>query len=87
MRAAFSYYRHKLSPEGLEHSRKRAEQKLAMPVLAFGAETGVGTALIDTMRLVASDVRGGVFEDCGHYMPEEAPRSVAEQIMIFLNRR
>ena len=85
-RAAFSYYRHKLSREGLERSRKRAEQKLAMPVLAFGAETGVGTALIDTMRLVASDVRGGVFEDCGHYMPEEAPRSVAEQIMIFLNR-
>ena len=55
-----------------------------MPVLAFGAETGVGAALIDTMRFVAADVRGGVFEDCGHYMPEEAPRAVADQIIRFL---
>jgi hypothetical protein len=52
-----------------------------MPVLAYGAETGVGAALIDTMRLVASDVSVGVFEGCGHYMPEEAPRAVAEQVI------
>jgi hypothetical protein len=36
-RAALSYYRHKLGPEGLAHSQARAERKLAMPVLAFGA--------------------------------------------------
>jgi pimeloyl-ACP methyl ester carboxylesterase len=82
-RAALSYYRHKFSPEGIAHSRTRAAQKLAMPVLAFGAETGVGAMLIDTMRLVAIDVNGGVFEGCGHYMPEEAPRAVAEQIIRF----
>jgi pimeloyl-ACP methyl ester carboxylesterase len=85
MRAAFSYYRHILNPEGLEQSRKRAERKLPMPVLAFGADAGVGTTLIDTMRLVTSDVRGGVFAGCGHYMPEEAPRAVAEQIVKFMN--
>jgi pimeloyl-ACP methyl ester carboxylesterase len=56
-----------------------------MPVLAFGAETGVGAALIDTMRLVATDVRGGVFAGSGHYMPEEAPRAVAEQILTFMS--
>jgi pimeloyl-ACP methyl ester carboxylesterase len=83
-RAALSYYRHKLSPEGLAHSQARAEYKLTIPVLAFGAETGVGTALIETMRLVATDVRGGVFVSCGHYMPEEAPRAVAEQIIMFM---
>jgi hypothetical protein len=41
-RTALSYYRHKLSPEGIAHSRARSERKLAMPVLAFGAENGVG---------------------------------------------
>ncbi|WP_244107276.1 hypothetical protein [Burkholderia sp. BCC0419] len=55
-----------------------------MPVLAFGAEAGVGTMLLDTMRLVAQDVRGGVFNACGHYMPEEAPRAVADQILAFI---
>jgi pimeloyl-ACP methyl ester carboxylesterase len=83
-RASLSYYRHKLSPEGLAHSRARAEYRLAIPVLAFGAETGVGTALIETMRLVATSVHGGVFANCGHYMPEEAPRTVAEQIIKFM---
>ena len=84
-RAALSYYRAGFSPEGLEGSRARAERKLDIPILAFGAETGVGAGLIDTMRLVATDVRGGVFEGCGHYMPEEAPRALAEQVLKFLN--
>jgi len=83
-RAALSYQRHFLSPEGIAHSRERAERKLGMPVLAFGAESGVGAVLLDTMRLVATDVRGGVFAGCGHYMPDEAPRAVAEQIIKFM---
>lgn len=84
-RAALSYYRHKLGPEGIGHSRERAERKLAMPVQAFGADAGVGAMLLDTMRLVATDVRGGVFADCGHYMPEEAPRALAEHVIRFMN--
>jgi pimeloyl-ACP methyl ester carboxylesterase len=83
-RAALAYYRHNLGPEGLADSKARAERKLAMPVQAYGAESGVGAALIDTMRLVAGDVSGGVFEGCGHYMPEEAPRAVAAQVIRFM---
>jgi pimeloyl-ACP methyl ester carboxylesterase len=83
-RAALSYYRHKLGPEGIAHGRARADRKLAIPVLAFGAEIGGGATLIDTMRLVAADGRGGVFAGCGHYMPEEAPRAVAEQVIRFM---
>jgi len=85
-RAALSYQRHNLGPEGIAHTRARAERKLAMPVLAVGAESGVGAMLLDTMRLVAADVRGGVFAGCGHYMPEEAPRAVAEQIIRFMGK-
>jgi pimeloyl-ACP methyl ester carboxylesterase len=33
---------------------------------------------------VAADVRGGVFAGCGHYVAEEAPRAVAEQIIAFM---
>jgi pimeloyl-ACP methyl ester carboxylesterase len=85
MRAALSYQRHTLGPEGIAHTRARAERKLAMPVLAVGAEGGVGAVLVDTMRLVAADVRGSVFAGCGHYMAEEAPRAVAEQIIRFMS--
>jgi pimeloyl-ACP methyl ester carboxylesterase len=83
-RSALSYYRHMFSPEGLEQSRARTERQLRLPILAFGADKGVGTGLLDTMRLVAIDVRGGVFEACGHYIPEEAPRSLADQIIKFM---
>ena len=57
-----------------------------MPVLAVGAESGVGATLIDTMSLVAADVRGAVFAACGHYIPEEAPRAVAKQIIRFMGK-
>lgn len=85
LRAALSYYRHQFSQQGLAESRQRAERKLGIPVLAFGAQQGVGTVLIETMKLVADDVRGGVLNACGHYMPEEAPRTVARLIIEFVN--
>jgi pimeloyl-ACP methyl ester carboxylesterase len=83
MRAALAYQRHNLGAEGLADTRARAERQLAMPVLAVGADGGVGTQLFDTMRLVAADVRGVVLSGCGHYLPEEAPRAVGEQIIRF----
>jgi pimeloyl-ACP methyl ester carboxylesterase len=85
-RAALSYYRHNLGPEGIARTRARAERKLAMPVLAFGADSGVGAMVLDTMRLIAPDVRGGLFAGCGHYMPEEAPSAVAQQIIRFMGK-
>ena len=84
-RAALAYYRAAFSPEGLAQIRARAGRKLSMPVLALGAETGVGDVLLDTMRLVATDARGGTLRDCGHYMPEERPATVAGALIGFLS--
>ena len=47
--------------------------------------TGVGVALINTMRLAATHVRGGGFNCCGHDMLEEAPRAVPEQVNKFVS--
>lgn len=82
-RSALAYYRHAFGAEGLAHNCQRAKTRLDAPVLAFGAQKGAGSMLFDTMRTVAHDVRGGVFNDCGHYMPEEAPRVVASEILAF----
>jgi hypothetical protein len=81
MRAALSYYRTAFSPEGLAQSRDRAERQPTMPVLAFGAERGVGEGLIDTLRPIATEVRGGVMAGCGHYMPEESPEERTPPIL------
>ncbi len=85
-RAALSYYRQNLGPDGIPETRVRAQRKLPMPVLAFGADAGVGALVLDTMRPIAPDARGGVFAGCGHYVAEEAPRAVAEQIISFMGK-
>lgn len=82
-RAALSYYRHAFSPEGLKTNEERAIRPLSIPVLAFGADNGAGASLIETMKSIATTVSGGVFGDCGHYIPEEAPRRVAEELLRF----
>jgi pimeloyl-ACP methyl ester carboxylesterase len=49
--------------------------KFDMPVLCFGGalDRRRGMAAIESWRRVAVDVRGGIAEGCGHWIPEERP--------------
>ena len=83
MRAGFEYFRN------FEQDAKDFEQfsktKLAMPVLVLTGEKASGTFLIDQARLVATDVQGQVVTGSGHWLIDEAPRSVIPAIIDFLN--
>ena len=59
--------------------------KLRMPVLCYGGPLGRGRgmAAIESWRRVAEDVRGGVVEGCGHWIPEERPDWTLEQLLAF----
>ncbi|MDZ5647199.1 alpha/beta hydrolase [Nitrospirillum sp. BR 11828] len=83
LRSTFAYYREVFRPEELARAKTRAGKGLALPILAVGARTGVGTALADTLRGHAADVRAQVL-DCGHYVPEEAPDDLAALLVDFL---
>lgn len=54
-----------------------------MPVMVWGASGGVGNVLVDTLKGIADTVTGGTIDACGHYVPEEAPEVVIEQLMSF----
>jgi len=82
-RAGFAYYRTLFNGDGLEQNRKRATQRLSIPVMAWGASDGVGNVLLNTLRGIAEDVAGGTIEACGHYVPEEAPETVIRQLTAF----
>jgi pimeloyl-ACP methyl ester carboxylesterase len=82
-RAGFDYFRAGLSPDGLAQSSARAQNKLAMPVLAVGGEGGVGTALLETMRRVANQAQGGMKAGCGHYILEECTSEVTQDLVRF----
>jgi pimeloyl-ACP methyl ester carboxylesterase len=81
--AGLRYYQEALSEEGLERARQRASVPLRMPVLTVGGAQGVGSLLEQTLAGTATDLRGLVIENCGHYVPEECPENLAEALLGF----
>ncbi len=58
--------------------------KLAMPVLAVGAEKSFGSAEADTLRFVATNVTMGIVPDSGHWIMDENPKATTALIVNFL---
>ena len=83
LRAGLAYYR----AAGLSAQQNRelsGRGKLAMPVLALGAEQGSIADMASPLRAYAEDVRGGVVANCGHFIPEEQPEAAAQELASFL---
>lgn len=83
MRAGFEYYRALF--DDIKQNKEYSTVKLPMPVLVLGGECSFGTAALDSMRLLATDVRGRVVPDSGHWIPEEQPQFVIEQLAKFFS--
>ena len=69
----------------LVHDRK-SRGKIAMPVLALWGRQGVIAALFNCLadwREVAADVRGRALQ-CGHFIPEEKPKELVDELRGFL---
>lgn len=85
MRAGFNYYR-EMTRNARDNKAFIAQGKLQMPILVYGGGNKiVGRAMyaVDSWQRVATDVRGGVAEGCGHWIPEERPAWVVERLMEF----
>jgi len=75
----------------LQHDEADRGRKLTCPVLVLwagnmakrpGWQVGVRLNMLDTWRERATNVRGGPI-DCGHFLPEEAPDEVTNQLLGF----
>jgi haloacetate dehalogenase len=69
----------------LVHDRK-SRGKIAMPVLALWGRQGVIAALFNCLadwREVAADVRGRALQ-CGHFIAEEKPKELVDELRGFL---
>ena len=84
MRAGLAYYR-AIPQDIADNQAAVADGKLAMPVLALGGGESFGRRelTLESMRRVADDVRGGVIEGAGHFLPEEKPDEIAERLLAF----
>jgi len=84
--AGFAYYR--AVPQDIaDNAAMIGRFKLPMPVLALGGAESWGRRMevIESMQRVALDVRGGMIEDCGHFVPEEQPEELARRLMAFFS--
>jgi pimeloyl-ACP methyl ester carboxylesterase len=75
------------SQDAIDNKALAARGKLAMPVLAIGAEKSFGSAMADDLRFVATDVRGEVIAGSGHWLMEEQPETTMEAIIRFLDAK
>jgi pimeloyl-ACP methyl ester carboxylesterase len=81
MRGCFEWYR--AFEKDAADNRALAKNKLTMPVLALGGDQRWGSTMVEIMREFASDVRGGAIKESGHYIVEEQPQLVVDELLQF----
>ena len=81
MTAGFNYYRTLL--DDAKFLAAYADRKFAMPVLTVAGRYGVSDNLFKAMTQKADNLKGVIAEESGHFVPEEAPVFLTEQILNF----
>jgi pimeloyl-ACP methyl ester carboxylesterase len=84
-RAGFADYRAAFDGDA-EHDEADAGRRLRMPVRVLWGEHSFLRALdpVGIWRDYAEDVSGTVIEDCGHFLAEERPAEIIEELTAFL---
>ncbi len=86
LRAGLAFYRAVAESAAQNRAFRDGHGKLAVPVLALGADQGSIVDMVTPFRAVADDVTGGTIGNCGHFVPEEQPAVVAAELLAFFGR-
>ena len=85
-RTGLAYYRG-MDADIAANARWLQGDRLGMPVLAIGGAKafGRGEETLSSLHCVATDVRGGVMEDCGHWIAQEQPERLTAELLHLLH--
>jgi pimeloyl-ACP methyl ester carboxylesterase len=72
--------------DGVDNRAFLAQGKLTMPVLALGGEKSYGADMATELGFVATDVKGGIVPNSGHWIMEENPAATTTMIVDFLTK-
>jgi len=70
----------------VQANTEAAKHPVRVPTLGIGGERGMGSAVADNLRPLFTDVRGKVIADAGHFVPEEAPEALLQELEPFLSQ-
>jgi len=68
--------------ETIAQTAPLTNNKVKIPVVALGGEKGLGALVGKFVSMVASNVQSKVIPSCGHFIPEERPDMIVEQLRI-----
>jgi pimeloyl-ACP methyl ester carboxylesterase len=80
IRGSFGIYRDVF--KSMEQTDIYEENKVKTPILALGG--GLGDMVKKMLQGVAEDVYGDVVPNCGHFIPDERPQYVIDELEKFL---
>ncbi len=89
LRCLLAYYRAFFADVADNEAALKKDGPLKMPVLALGGDSGFGRGIecYESVQRVAENVTGGLIPNCGHWVAEEAPQFIGEQLSkFFLDR-
>jgi pimeloyl-ACP methyl ester carboxylesterase len=72
--------------QSIEQTEWLTRSKIQTPVVAMGGVKGLGAKVGAMVRMVAVDVKEVVLDDSGHFVPEERPDAVVNEVLA-LNRQ
>ncbi|WP_321895345.1 alpha/beta fold hydrolase [Paraburkholderia heleia] len=85
LRAGLAYYR-AADVSARQNRELSTRGKLRMPILALSADQGSIADMAGPLRDYADEVRGATIAWCGHFLPEEQPAAVAEELLRFFGQ-
>lgn len=72
--------------ETIAQTEPMTARKVTVPVAAFGGDKSLGGKVQPMVEAVATNVTGGVFAGCGHFIPEEVPAELVKRFEEFVTR-
>ncbi|MEV4475619.1 alpha/beta fold hydrolase [Nonomuraea salmonea] len=81
LRASLNLYGY--IPQMAEQTKELTAAKLGVPMMAWGGRASFGSHCVESAKAIAHDARGGVIEQCGHWVFRERTDFICAELARF----
>jgi pimeloyl-ACP methyl ester carboxylesterase len=81
LRASLNHYGY--IPQMAEQTAELVKSKLTVPMMAWGGVVSFGSHCYDCAKAISTSARGGVIEECGHWVFEEKTDFIRKELGDF----